>query len=164
MFFTIKQFHKKHHTELLVIETIILVGLMTLFAFLTSETIYNNDVIEKSTFGFNFQNANIVNLVPVFLGTLQFVCIILIIILRKLKGNPIYAKKCSHGLFYLSIGCLVVDFILMIIFSNYMTTSGTLIKETSHRIGFIIQIVLQALLSFDIYVWRSDFGLEQYYG
>lgn len=85
MFFTIKQFHKKHHTELLVIETIILVGLMTLFAFLTSETIYNNDVIEKSTFGFNFQNAKIVNLVPVFLGTLQFVCIILIIILRKLK-------------------------------------------------------------------------------
>ena len=164
MFFTIKQFHKKHHTELLVIETIILVGLMALFAFLIGEDIYNNDVLERSTFGFNFQTVNIVNLVPVFLGALQFICIIAIIILRKLKGNPIYAKKCSHGLFYLSIGCLVVDFILMIVFSNYITISEPLVKETSHRIGFIIQIVLQALLSFDIYVWRSDFGLEQYYG
>lgn len=164
MFFTIKQFHKKHHTELLVIETIILVGLMTLFAFLIGETIYNNDVIERSTFGFNFQDVNIVNLVPVFLGALQFIFIIAIIILRKLKGNPIYAKKCSHGLFYLSIGCLVVDFILMIIFSNYMMETGSFIKEIDHRIGFIIQIILQALLSFDLYVWRSDFGLEQYYG
>ena len=97
MFFTIKQFHKKHHTELLVIETIILVGLMTLFAFLIGETFYNNDVIERSTFGFNFQDVNIVNLVPVLLGALQFIFIIAIIILRKLKGNPIYAKKCSHG-------------------------------------------------------------------
>ena len=164
MFFTIKQFHKKHHTELLVIETIILVGLMTLFAFLIGETIYNNDVIERSTFGFNFQDVNIVNLVPVFLGALQFIFIIAIIIIRKLKGNPIYAKKCSHGLFYLSIGCLVVDFILMIIFSNYMMETGSFIKEIDHRIGFIIQIILQALLSFDLYVWRSDFGLEQYYG
>lgn len=164
MFFTIKQFHKKHHTELLVIETIILVGLMTLFAFLIGETFYNNDVIERSTFGFNFQDVNIVNLVPVLLGALQFIFIIAIIILRKLKGNPIYAKKCSHGLFYLSIGCLVVDFILMIIFSNYMMETGSFIKEIDHRIGFIIQIILQALLSFDLYVWRSDFGLEQYYG
>lgn len=164
MFFTIKQFHKKYHTQLLVIETIILVSLIALFAFLTNEAFYNNDILTNSTFGFNFQDIKIVNLIPIFLGVLQFICIIVIIILRKIKGNPIYAKKCSHGLFYLSIACIVIDFILMFAFSNYITISGIMTKETSHRVGFIIQIILQALLSLDLYVWRSDFGLEQYYG
>lgn len=168
MFFRLKQFHKKYHTWLLLAETIIIAIIILVLACLARVETIEQDELILQQYSLNFKNMNTPQYFPVILGFIEIVSIMIIIGLKNMK-NPIFAKKCVHILFFFSLLILAVDVVVAIFFSNYtivVDNGGTASQAINynHTLASFITCVLQALICLDINMWRSDFGLEKYYG
>lgn len=167
MMFALKQFHKKYHTWLLLVETIIIsFGILVLSGLARVELSKGNELVNyyytlnfDENLGVHYQH-----IIPIVLSLLEVVFIIIIIILKNMK-NPIFAKKCTHVLLVFSFVVLAADIIIAIFFSNASFVldngQGMIIN---HTLSSFIIAALQALICVDINVWRSEFGLEKYYG
>jgi len=164
MMFALKQFHKKYHTWLLLVETIIIsFGILVLSCLACVELSKGNELVSRH-YTLGFDNMGVQHIIPVVLSLLEVVFIIIIIILKNMK-NPIFAKKCTHVLLFFAFGVLAADIIIAIFFSNiYLVLDDGQGMVINHTLSSFIIAALQALICVDINVWRSEFGLEKYYG
>lgn len=163
-------FHKKHHTAFLIAETVLGICIMGILSFVFYEDTYA--LVEEdqwawlsSSWSFSADGYSVVRLLPAILGLVELIGIFIVLFVRDKKGNPIFAKKMCHVLFFCTVGIGIVD-LLFALFGGYMipVDSSDYIVYRDYRLACWGSFVLQALLCLDFYVWRSEFGLEKFYG
>lgn len=162
------EFHKKHHTVLMVIESIVLsiiLFLVSLFCYKT-DYIYNEEemIVLNETNIYSFSNLNFVTITQNICSIVLLIFIFVIIFIRDKKQNPIFAKKLTHILFSISVGVLVFDMLMYIAFNDSVIINNEVYTFIEYTFSRIISLICHVLMSFLIYVWRSEFSLEKFYG
>lgn len=164
-------FHKRHHTVFMIAETGILTAAIVILTFLCQKTVYviqqeEHIILEEGIWKLSATGYGFFQILPLITSLSLLIFIFAVLFVRDKKGDPILAKKMSHWLFYVSVVALVLDLITRFFelgscFSN-VKIGTEVVMDRSFGQTFIV--VARALCCLDFYVWRSEFGLERFYG
>jgi len=163
------QAHKKYHTKFLIGEVIILYIINLIFGFFYKDEAYdleNGEELIESAYKLSDKGDFVLYHIPALLIFIILIWILIIVYVRDKKSNPIKAKKLVKQLFIFSIVALVIDLAFLVFLREEITLyhSGDFLRIHFHTISLIISVISAGLIVFDIHVWRSEFGLEKFYG
>lgn len=163
-------FHKRHHTVFMIAETGILTAVIAVLTFLCKRVVFLSEQEESVVWeeGWRLSDAGygFFQILPLITSFLLLIFVFVILLVRDKKGDPILAKKMSHWLFYASIGAFVLDVVIRLfgLGSYFYATENGMEVLMDRGFGQIFIILARALCCLDFYVWRSEFGLEKFYG
>lgn len=167
-------FRKKNYTQIFIGETIFLTIVSFIFSFFCKhEKIYYESI---SGFEDKLEDEFIFKVFPnifphiipfIFFLTILGFSLIMIYIMH-IKKNPIKAKRLFKYLNILSYINIGVAIFFSIFFTTYVYYSsfgsGTTVDYYHFQFGRIVTTISSILIAINIYFWRSNFGLEKFYG
>ena len=167
-------FRKKNYTKIFVGETLFLTIISFVFSFFCKhEKIYYESI---TGFEETLENKFIFKVYPnVFPHIIPFIFFLSIcgfsfvmIYIMHVKKNHIKAKrlfKYLNILSYINIGVSIFFLIFFNEYVNYFSLgNGTTYDYYHYQFGRIVTTISSILIAINIYFWRSNFGLEKFYG
>ncbi|MGN1295123.1 MAG: hypothetical protein ACI4U5_01815 [Bacilli bacterium] len=167
-------FRKKNYTKIFIGETLFLTIISFVFSFFCKhEKIYYEEStgyedILDSSFMFKVCPKIFAHIVPFILFLVIIIFSLTMIYIMHVKKNPIKAKRLFRYLTiisYVNIGVAIFFSIFFTSYVSYLSLGAGITYDYYHfQFGRIVTTISSILLAVNIYFWRSNFGLEKFYG